>query len=108
LGCWFKLKLTKATIGLTKKLDVRFPSPILAIGNVNKTFLKHLEVLKFFYGNPQACGVAIGDKSQWMVPTILFRWDLDVQQRLFKLMMKSNVPQAMAKVSTLVFNKVNP
>jgi hypothetical protein len=42
------------------------------------TFLKRLEVLKKFYGNPCACGVAIGDKSQSMVLAILFRWDLDV------------------------------
>jgi hypothetical protein len=41
-----------------------------------------------------------------MVPDIFFRWDLDVQQGLFKLMMKSNVAQAMAKVSALVINKV--
>ncbi len=65
-------------------------------------------MLKKFYGNPSACGVAIGDKSQWMVPTILFGWDLDAQQGLFKLMMKSNVAQAMAKVSTLFINKVKP
>jgi hypothetical protein len=43
-----------------------------------------------------------------MVPPILFRWDLDAQQGLFKLVMKSNVAQAMAKVSTLVINKVKP
>jgi hypothetical protein len=40
---------------------------------------KHLEVLKKFYGNPHACGVTIGDKSQSMVPTIIFEWDLDVK-----------------------------
>jgi len=43
-----------------------------------------------------------------MVPTILFGWDLDVQQGLFKLMMKFNVAQAMAKVSTLFITKVKP
>ncbi len=68
---------------------------------------KHLEVLKKFYGNPHACGVTIGDKSQSMVPTIIFEWDLDVKWGLFMLMMKSNV-QTMAKISTLVIDKVNP
>jgi hypothetical protein len=43
-----------------------------------------------------------------MVLAILFEWDLDAQQRLFKLMMKSNVTQAMEKVSTLIINKVKP
>jgi hypothetical protein len=43
-----------------------------------------------------------------MVLAILFMWDLDAQQGLFKLMMKSNVVQAMAKVSTLFINKVKP
>jgi hypothetical protein len=72
------------------------------------TFKKHLEVLKKIYGNPRACGVVIGDKSQSLVPAIFFGWDLDVRQGLFKLMMKCNVAQAMAKVSTLVINKVKP
>lgn len=71
-------------------------------------FPKHLEVLKEFYGNPHACGVAIGDKSQSMVLTIIFEWDLDAKKRLFNLTMKSNVAQAMAKISTLVIDKVNP
>jgi hypothetical protein len=36
-----------------------------------------------------------------MVPTILSYWDLDVQQGLFKLTMKSNNAQAMAEVVVL-------
>jgi hypothetical protein len=43
-----------------------------------------------------------------MVLAILFKWDLDAQQGLFKLMMNSNVTQAMEKVSTLIINKVKP
>ncbi len=43
-----------------------------------------------------------------MVPTILWGWDLDVQQGLFKLTMKSNVAQAMVEVMALASNKVNP
>jgi hypothetical protein len=65
-------------------------------------------VLKKFYGNPHACGVVIGDKSQSMVLAILSGWDFDAQQGLLKLMMKSNVTQAMAKVSTLTINNVKP
>jgi hypothetical protein len=43
-----------------------------------------------------------------MVPTIIFKWDLDAQQGLFKLIMKSNATQVMAEISTLIINKVNP
>jgi hypothetical protein len=43
-----------------------------------------------------------------MVPSIILGWDFDAQQGLFKLMMKFNVVQAMAKVSTLTINKVKP
>jgi len=43
-----------------------------------------------------------------MVLAIIFEWDLDAQQGLFKLTMKFNAVQAKAKVSTLVINKVNP
>ncbi len=68
-----------------------------------------MEVLKEFYGNPRACGVATGGKSQCMVPTIISKWDLDVQQGLFKLAMKSNAAQAMVETSTLLIPLiVNP
>jgi hypothetical protein len=72
------------------------------------TFPKLLEALKEFYCNPYLCGVTIGDKSQSMVLAIIFEWDLNVQQGLFKLMMKSRVVQPMAKISTLAIDKVNP
>jgi hypothetical protein len=39
-----------------------------------------------------------------MVPTILLGWDLDVQQGLFKLTMKSNAAEAMAEVVALAFD----
>ncbi len=42
-----------------------------------------------------------------MVPTIISCWDLDVQQGLFKLTMKSNVVQAMAKIIVCASDKVN-
>ncbi len=83
-------------------------SPILAIRRCKQKISKAFEVLNFFYGNPRSCGVAIGDKLKWMVLAILFEWDLDAQQGLFKLMMNSNVTQAMEKVSTLIINKVKP
>jgi hypothetical protein len=42
-----------------------------------------------------------------MVPSILSSLDLDVQLSLFKLTMKSNVVEAMAKVMAFTFDKVN-
>jgi hypothetical protein len=39
---------------------------------------------------------------------IFWAWDLDVQQGLFKLTMKSNIAQAMVEVMALASNKVNP
>jgi hypothetical protein len=39
---------------------------------------------------------------------ILSRWDLDAQQCLFKLTMKSNVLQAMVALMALAFEKANP
>lgn len=41
-----------------------------------------------------------------MVPIVLSGWDLDAQQGLFKFTMKSNAIQAMAKVATMVVDKV--
>jgi hypothetical protein len=43
-----------------------------------------------------------------LVPTILLGWELDVQQSLFKLKMKSNYAQAMVERMTLAFDKANP
>jgi hypothetical protein len=53
------------------------------------------------------CGQPKDDKSAPMVPTILSSWDLDAQQGLFKLTMKSNATQAMVEVVALTSNKVN-
>jgi hypothetical protein len=39
-----------------------------------------------------------------MVSSIILAWDLNVQNELFKLTMKSNVVQAMAKVVAIVTN----
>ncbi len=72
------------------------------------TFPTHLEVLKDLYGNPRACGIATSGKSWSMVPAIIFEWDMDAQQGLFKLTMKFNAVQAKVEVSTLVTKKVNP
>jgi hypothetical protein len=43
-----------------------------------------------------------------MVLAILSSWDLNAQQSMFKLTMKSNDAQAMAEIVALTFNKVNP
>ncbi len=42
------------------------------------------------------------------LPTILSGWDLDAQQGLFKLTMKSNGTQTMVEIVALAFDKVNP
>jgi hypothetical protein len=61
---------------LIEELDVWFPKQTIlnSMGIVypqywlevdaSMTFRKHLEVLKEFYGNPCACGVATSGKSQ--------------------------------------------
>jgi hypothetical protein len=49
-----------------------------------------------------------GEKFAFIVLAILSGWDLDAQQGLFKLTMKSNFVQAMCKVATLAFDKTNP
>ncbi len=43
-----------------------------------------------------------------MVLVIFLAWNLDVQQGLFKLNMKSNAVQAMAKVVALTIDKAHP
>jgi hypothetical protein len=63
-------------------------------------------VLKKFYYSPRPCGQPKDNKFARMVPTILSSWDLDVQQGLFKLTMKSNIAQAMVEIVALAFNKV--
>jgi hypothetical protein len=44
-----------------------------------------------FYGHPCPCGVATINKSTLMVSIVLLGWDLNAQQGLFKLTMKSNI-----------------
>ncbi len=61
----------------------------------------------FFNYNPHPCGQAKEGKFVPMLLAILLGLNLDVQQGLFKLTMKSNATQAMAKVVTLASNKVN-
>jgi len=76
--------------------------------NVDVTFPQHLEVLRNFYSSPHPCGQPKDGKSTPMVPTIFSSWDLDAQQGLFKVTMKFNATQAMAKIVAIAFNKVNP
>jgi hypothetical protein len=72
------------------------------------TFLWQLKVLKDFYGSEHTYGIQTNGKYASMVPTVLSGWDLDSQQRLFKLTMKSNAYQVMAKMVAMVANKVDP
>jgi hypothetical protein len=65
-------------------------------------------MLKKIYGSSHPCGQPKDDKYAPMVLTILSGWDLDVQQGLFKLTMKSNIVQTMVEVVALAFDKVNP
>ncbi len=52
------------------------------------------------YGQPK------DGKFAHVVHVILSSWDLDAQQGLFKLTMKSNATQAMAEIVALASNKV--
>jgi hypothetical protein len=72
------------------------------------TLLQHLEVLKGFYFSPQPCGQYQGGKFASIVHVVFLRWDLDVQQGLFKLITKSNFAQAMGEVVSIAFDKANP
>jgi hypothetical protein len=67
-----------------------------------------LEVLKGFYCSPSTCGQYQGGKCALIVLVVLSGWDLDAQQGLFKLIMKSNSTQAMDEVVALASNKANP
>jgi hypothetical protein len=71
------------------------------------TFPWHLEVLMDFYHSERTYRVQTNCKFASMV-LVLLSWDLDAQQRLFKLTRKSNASQAMVEVVVLVANKVNP
>jgi hypothetical protein len=65
-------------------------------------------VLNFLNFSLDPCGQSKDGKFVPMVPTILSGWDLNAQQGLFKLTMKSNIVQAMFEVVALAFDKVNP
>jgi hypothetical protein len=51
------------------------------------TFPQHLEVLMDFYGSERTYGIQANGRSALVVPVILSNWDLDAQQKLFKLTM---------------------
>jgi hypothetical protein len=52
-----------------------------------KKIPRYLEVPKGFYHVRHPCGQSKDNKYPPMVPTIISRWELDVQHGLFKLMM---------------------
>jgi hypothetical protein len=54
------------------------------------TFPWHLEVLMDYYGNERTYRVPTNGKFASVV-LVFSNWELDAQQRLFKLTMKSNV-----------------
>jgi hypothetical protein len=72
------------------------------------TFPWHLEVPMDFYGSEHTYRVQTNGKFASVVLVVLSSWDLDAQQRFFKLTMTSNTSQAMVEVVALVANKVNP
>jgi hypothetical protein len=51
--------------------------------------------------------LVIDDKSTLVVFTIFSSWDLDVQQGVFKLIMKFNVVQVMVNVGVLTIDKAH-
>ncbi len=64
--------------------------------------------MKAFNCTLRQCGVVVDGKLVLMVLVILLAWNLDVQQGLFKLTIKSNVAQTMAKVMALTIDKAHP
>ncbi len=86
---------------------IGYPQYWLQVDN-EATFLWHLEILKNFYWNPCPCGEMKEWKSTHMVFAIVFSWNLDAQQGLFKLIMKSNAFQSVVEVMVFAFNKANP
>ncbi len=110
------VKRPLATKGLISVLDVWFPKQSILDAikifypqywlqlDVEFTFFRQMEILKGFYCNPQSCEQFKDKKSTPMVSSIILAWDLNVQNELFKLTMKSNVVQAMAKVVAIVTN----
>lgn len=112
--------IIEAIESLVVKLDIWFPEQVMldVMGivypqcwihaDVEVTFPWHLEMLKGFYYSLWPCGQSTNGNSTLVVLTILWGWDLDVHQGLFKLTMKSNATQAMVEVVAFAFNKANP
>ncbi len=104
---------------LISQLDVWFPKQSILDAieifcpqyrlqlDVEFTFSRQMEILKGFHCNPWSCEQFRDKKFTPMVASIILAWDLNVQNGLFKLTMKSNVVQAMAKVVALVTNQTN-
>ncbi len=61
-----------------------------------------------FYGSEHTYEVQTNGKFSLVVLDVLSSWDLDAQQGLFKLTMKSNASQAIVEVVALATDKVNP
>ncbi len=118
LSCFVLCWMVKDAEGLIVELDAQFlEQTIMDVivypqywlqAYANVTFPWHLEVLKNFYCSPRPCAQPKDDKFAPMVHTILSSWNLDVQQGLFELTMKSNVIQTMAKVLALASENVKP
>jgi hypothetical protein len=85
---------------LIKELQDRFPSQGVmdALGVVypqywrdshaaEKSFRKHLDVIKAHYGQPRWIG---SDEKKKLIPPVLDCYNLELQQPLFKLSMASN------------------
>jgi hypothetical protein len=112
--------MAKLAVGLIEELDARFFEQTIldATGIVYAqywlqayaymTFPQHLEVLKDFYGSERTYGIQTNGKYASMVCVVLSGWDLNAQQGLFKLTMKSNASQEMVEVVALAVDKVNP
>ena len=81
-------------------LGVVYPQYWLQKLALEISFRKHLDVLKNFYGEAQWVG---NDDSKHLIPALLDRFELELQQPLFKMAMISNATVAMDSL-----DKVNP
>jgi len=81
-------------------LRVVYPQYWLQQSSPEISFRKHLDVLKSFYGEAQWVR---NDDNKCLIPTLLDRFELEVQQPLFKMAMISNATTAMDSLG-----KVNP
>jgi hypothetical protein len=75
--------------------------------DVNITFLLTFGGFESLLLHLRKCGVVVDGKLAMMM-FVLLAWNLDVQQGLFKLNMKCNTAQAMAKVVALTIDKAHP